>query len=300
MKIFNKILHTPRFNKTEINKLPEIKPDTVTLSNKAEAKNTSKIKRMYQYVISKKIHLEKNTVQRWEKLPLEEFLVETRTVISKKVGIPDDLLSQMTPVEVGKAVAVYGFDTNIIQMNPKYINKLSRSKLFMVLRHEIEHQKQSFDIFRTEGLGETAVNQYAKSKSKFIINKFKEVWENVPEEKVDELKSELKDGYQIVKGYKTAINQGKSKDFLEQLEKNEYDIQFSALEEFRQKVIGRMGIIPASSKQAKINKQYFDDMLNTQNNRTSIKTVFKASHENEATLAGFIGYYEYLFAKFKF
>lgn len=206
----------------------------------------------------------------------------------------------MTPVEVGKAVAVYGFDTNIIQMNPKYINKLSRSKLFMVLRHEIEHQKQSFDIFRTEGLGETAVNQYAKSKSKFIINKFKEVWENVPEEKVDELKSELKDGYQIVKGYKTAINQGKSKDFLEQLEKNEYDIQFSALEEFRQKVIGRMGIIPASSKQAKINKQYFDDMLNTQNNRTSIKTVFKASHENEATLAGFIGYYEYLFAKFKF
>ena len=255
---------------------------------------------MYQYVISKKIHLEKNTVQRWEKLPLEEFLVETRAVISKKVGIPDDLLSQMTPVEVGKAVAVYGFDTNIIQMNPKYINKLSRSKLFMVLRHEIEHQKQSFDIFRTEGLGETAVNQYAKSKSKFIINKFKEVWENVPEEKVDELKSELKDGYQIVKGYKTAINQGKSKDFLEQLEKNEYDIQFSALEEFRQKVIGRMGIIPASSKQAKINKQYFDDMLNTQNNRTSIKTVFKASHENEATLAGFIGYYEYLFAKFKF
>lgn len=300
MKIFNKILHTPRFNKTEINKLPEIKPDTVTLSNKAEAKNTSKIKRMYQYVISKKIHLEKSTVQRWEKLPLEEFLVETRAVISKKVGIPDDLLSQMPPVEVGKAVAVYGFDTNIIQMNPKYINKLSRSKLFMVLRHEIEHQKQSFDIFRTEGLGEAAVNQYAKSKSKFIINKFKEVWENVPEEKVDELKSELKDGYQIVKGYKTAINQGKSKDFLEQLEKNEYDIQFSALEEFRQKVIGRMGIIPASSKQAKINKQYFDDMLNTQNNRTSIKTVFKASHENEATLAGFIGYYEYLFAKFKF
>lgn len=170
----------------------------------------------------------------------------------------------------------------------------------MILRHEIEHQRQSFDIFRTEGFGQTAVNHYTESKPKLIINKFKGIWENVSEEKVDELKSELKNNYQIIKNYKTAINEGKSKDFLEQLEKNEYNIQLNSINKFRQKVISKMGIIPASSKQAQINKKHFYDVLNSQNNITSLKTVFNTSHENEATLAGFIGYYEYLFAKFKF
>lgn len=301
MKIINRIINAG--NSIAENRRLEIpiklnqEPDTAHFSRRNGAK-VSKFAKLKNFINSKLIYLDKATVKRLDTVSPNEFWDEAQKVISDGIGIPKNLRSpiygqQMDP----KIAAFYSWDTNITFVN-KSAQDMKRSKLFMMLRHEFEHQKQNFDVLRTEGLGEIATKRYANAKTELAIKQFRESFDMIPESKLEELRAQLGESFELVKSYKAAQNNGNANEFLKNAAQEQYDIELQSLETFRKQVIKEMGTIPANSKEAKHAKEYFDGMLTTQNRLTSFKTITQTRHESEAYIAGFVGYFEYLIKKF--
>ena len=58
-----------------------------------------------------------------------------------------------------------------------------------------------------------------------------------------------------------------------------------------------MGLIPKDSQQAKIAKENWESSKKYSDDHASYKTTVSARHEKDAYTAGFVGYIEYIVAK---
>lgn len=269
MKIINRFINAGKqIAENRPLELPQIKinqeDDIIQLSSKKKkAKNStpSGFAKTKELIKSKMVHIAPPTVKELEKADLGEFLAKSQSVISEGIGIPKGLYARIfpaEPAEIGRAAMYYDWASNRIAINIEILNK-SKSILFSGLRHEIEHQKQAFDVFRTEGLGDEAVKYFAKLQTDGAI----EVNEAMTLKEIQEINLDFSKRY----------------------------------EQYRQKIVEKMGIIPANSPQAKIAGEYFEGAIKNLDSPESFKTAIGTLHEQEAYFAGIIGRIEYLAAK---
>ena len=264
MKIINKFINTSkRITENKLLKRPQIKinqeDDVIQISSKKQNSNISRFAKMKELIKSKMVHLDKMTVKELEVADFGEFLTKSQRIISEGIGIPKGLYANIFPEEIHNGAAMYyDWATNRIAINVEVLNK-SKSCLFSGLRHEMEHQKQAFDVFRTEGLGNDVVKYFAKLQTDGAI----EANEAITPKEIQEIYLDFSKRY----------------------------------EKYRQKIVEKMGIIPANSKQAKITGEYFESIKIRPDNPASIKTEIGTPCEQEAYFAGFIGRIEYLAAK---
>jgi len=265
MKIINILKNTGKqITESKLFKRPQIKinqeDDVIQISSKKiQNKKPSKITIIKEIIKSKMVHIDKSKVNELEGAGFPEFLTKSQSIICEGIGIPKELYAGILPKEMNNGAAMYyDWVTNRIVINYETLIE-SKSYLFSGLRHEMEHQKQAFDVFRTEGLGSDAVKYFVKSFTDCAI---------------------------------------KSNKAITSKEIQETNLDFSEyLEKYRQKIIKNMGIIPANSMQAKIAGEYFESFKMSHDNPASMKTALKTRTEQEAYFAGLIARIEYLAAK---
>lgn len=275
------------------------KPDIVDIPKRKKPTYAQIMKRLICPHIT---HLDKKTVRELERMPMEDFWCKSQEIICNSYGIPADLRAPLQINELPKNVAMmYTWDANIIYVSPQ-IAKKGKNKLFGILKHEYLHQKQNFDVLRTENLGELAIEKYAKGQTELGINNFKAVYRNMSEADIEKLKPQLGEHFEIIMRYKKAVAQGEEAEqaVLDEIFQKDYAVFHKQLSDFRQRVIDEMGIIPANSEEGKIAEEYLKGVFSTQDNLTGIKTIMATRHEIEANIATIISYWEYLIRKIGF
>ena len=267
MKIINKFINTSKqiiknkpveYAKIEINNGHD-NVQLTKIKEPVENNKSSIFARMKEMITSKMINLNKNTVQELEEADLPEFIDKSQKIISEGIGIPRGFYAQINVDKLDNNTAMY-YDqaSNTISINWDILDN-SKSTLFLYLRHEIEHQKQMYDIFRTEGLGEEVVKYFVKLQTDEVIKNDN----TITPQKIREI----------------------NLDFTNRYEKH------------RQKVIEKMGLIPKDSKQAKIAKENWKSSIKYSDDNAGYKAAVLAQHEQDAYAAGFVGYIEYIVAK---
>ncbi len=277
----------------------EIEPDIIDIPKKEKPTLFQEIKAFVTPHIS---GLTKGKVRELESMPIEDFWVRSQEFISESYGIPPHLRAPMFVQDLEKGLyAAYGFDANIIQVSPK-LTKKSRGVIYGALKHEHWHQKQNFDVLRTENLGEEAVKRYAQAKAEFGVNTFKNAYREMSEEELEKLRPQLGENYDLVVRYREAVKQGEEaeKAFLDAGREADYQAIFKELDNFRQQVIKEFGVIPAGSEEAKVSEKYLSGVFGTQNTKASLSTAFGTRHEIEANIAEAVAQVEYYLAKFGF
>lgn len=293
-QVINKIVSrtqeapTPRVNLTT-------KPDVVDIPKQEKPTFAQKVNSLIRPYIT---HLDKKAVRELERMPMENFWVKAQEIICNSYGLPANLRAPLQIAELDKGVGMaYSNSRNIVYISPKTAKK-GRNTVFSYLKHEYLHQKQNFNILRTENLGEKAVQEYTKLEVEAGLNNFKMIYRNMPEEEIEKLKPQLGEHFEIIMRYRKAVAQGEEaeKAVLDEIAQKDYSSIHKQLDDFRLRVIQEMGTIPANSKEAKISEEYLNGILGTRDNLTGIKAITKR-HEVEAYVATSISYWEYFIRK---
>ena len=262
----NKFIKTSKqFLENKLVEYPRIKTnseyDVPRISSREKNVNnnhSSQFTEIKEWIYSKRIPLSKTTVEELEKLDFVDFLVTSQKVISERVGIPKRFYAIIFPDKMPKRTLMsYDFLANRIAVNIDSLDKCSNSSLFNYLRHEIEHQRQLLDLLRTEGLGNDTVKLFAKLQTNAKIT----TGETLNSQEIQEI------NLKYLKKY----------------------------EQFKQRIVEQMGVIPANSKQARFSRKYLADIINSGTDNININTFL----EGEAYLAGYVGGFEYFAAKWK-
>jgi len=240
--------------------------------------------------------LDKKTVQFLEKADFNGFLEKSREIINKSLGIPEELRCKIEIADIGrKLVALYDVSNFTTYVSPKFI-KGKRSELYGILSHEICHQKQSFDIFRTEGLSDKWIECLANQRQIADLKAFQNTYRDMSLVDIEKLKPQFKqDGYDIVMAYKKAIAQGREQEFLEKLKAQdikEFEEYYSLV---RQKIVDLMSEIKQGTPEAQKAQRDFNGFLNGK--LGSLKTQFTSPHEIEALGVQGKALLSYIFAK---
>ena len=296
MKIFRKLSTNYNNINSKVNRRSNLvqEPDILDIPKK----RTSKVSKLKNLFTNELAHLDKKTVQILEKLELPAFIEEAQKVINKTYGISSEHKANIITQDIGKLYALYAMPYNMIIVSPK-VNPKNRGIFYSILKHEIRHQKQSFDIFRTEGLGEKWVNYLAENRAQVENHIFEEQYKNMSIENINKLKPNIGEiGFNTVMAYKEALKNGKDKEFLNIIYNNDVKTYQNIFENFRQDILNHYGKISQNSKEAKKTNQYYQQITASKNKLNNFKTIFTTLHEIEALFAQSTGYCEYLFAKY--
>ena len=268
-------------NKQSINPLKKIKKRLKTfvkknieaILNTQETKsNSSKLSKLKHLIASKRTYINSKTVQELESAEFIDFINKSKTFITESLGIPKTLNAKIyfNDMENKNNLMFYSWTKNQIGINYRIIN-YKKSKIFGILRHEIQHQKQIFDAMRTEDFGEGIVKKMAKKEARDEINYIIKESEHYSSNELKARKYELK------------------KKFL-----NLYNKHLYKFNNLRYTIIKEMGQIPAGDDFAKSVRTNMDILFN--NNQTEFKRN-TSNIEGEAYISGLIGELEYRLAK---
>lgn len=296
MKIFNKLTRfcTNIKPQTVRRQSPVQAPDIIEISGKQ-----TKITKAKNLIKSQLSGFNKSTVKQLEKMELQEFITASRDIINKTYGIPPELASGIQTQELPKKLlAIYDINNNIIFLSPNAAKK-KKSILFSILKHEMQHQKQSIDIFRTEGLGEKWVEYLAGTRTENEYKIFTDTYKNMKLEDINKLKTQLnEEGLSFILDYKKALKDGKEKEFIQNAFKKDLQVYKNVYENFRQQVLMHYPPIKNNSIEAANTKKYFDGIVDAKDKLGKFKTKYLTIHETEALFAQYTGYFEYICAKF--
>ncbi len=247
-----------------------------------------------------KTHLDHKTVRYLDKCSLQEYVDNVYKILCKNFGVSEELCPTLfigVPGIDPKCGAIYDFLCHTIQTNPKYNN--SRLTLFSFIKHEFMHLIQNFQILRTEGLGEKAVQKYAKLKTTLTVENFIKQYSSITERELKEWEPQLGGAYIWVKELMEAVKEGPQavEKFKAKIIENDYNIHLNELNEFRQKIINQYGRIPAESKEARTAEVYFNDFIKNYKDKTS-KEAQSSLSEVEASMVQRFTLLEYLFHRF--
>ena len=275
------------------------KPDVIDIQREPKLSKWNKIKKLIKSNI---LNLDKKTVKELEKCSIDDFFEKSRKLVIDSYQIPGSLGAQMQilPDINKKAGMMYDFCSNTIYVNPKIL-KMPRSQIFAYIKHEYTHQKQNYQILRTEGLGEKAIQEYAKIKAGAVAEQFVEKFSKMDDKEFQTLPPQQQMLiFPWLVELRNCIQQGGKgiSEYKEKVYKNDYPIILDNLEKLRQNVIQELGIIPANSKEAKNSEVYFKNFIELYKDPLNLKLIIKSVSETEAYLAQSVATFEYIYHKF--
>ena len=271
-----------------LNPLTQVIPDTKV--SKGLTQLDKNCFQSYVYSMKFKLGTTAQEIQNLCKLQGEDFVNGAYELLTKKMGIPDEIKPPLIPQEQSPVAPMrYLFNYNAITRNPDLSN-LSQAEVFNGLRHELQHFKQNMDIFRHEKLGEKVVDIHVNG----LVESQKAVIKHLlasmsPEELAQNGYLASEDAYNMVV---------RCKKHLENNDIAAFDKEFESMapafrqevSAFRQKVVNSMGLIKENTKEAQRAEHYFDDFQNINyfdtNGGVDYAKYMASGIEQEALLAG--------------
>lgn len=271
-----------------LNRLTKVIPDTRV------AKGLTQLdKNCFQgYVYSMKFKLGTTVeeIKALTKLKGEEFVTGAYDLLTKKMGIPEEIKPPLIPKQQSEtAPMAYMFNYNVIALNPD-LSTLSQGMIFNGLRHELQHFKQNMDIFRHETLGEKVVDIHVKGLLNTEKTTVKHLLANMSlDEMVEQGVIQTQEAYDAMVRYKKCLENNDIAAFDKEFEKLEPESR-THITAFRQKVIDSMGIIKTGTKEAEKAEQYLNDFQNINyfdgGDKIDYAKYFASKIEQEALMAG--------------
>ena len=281
----------------------QLEKDVAEFSTK-EAK-PSKMSKIIAKIKAEKLGLDKKTVRELDKLPVKEFFNRSYDIICTAKGI-QELRPKITLVpenSMGLAGMAYVPSTHDMILYPQMLKKAEKNRAFTfsLIRHEVEHVCQNFNILMTEGLGEEATKTYAERNTRLLLNHSINTFKNMPEEQISSLKAQgaLSDNhYSIACKIKSAASQGDDKlaEYTQELFDKDLPIQHQAMKDFRDKVVEKLGSIKADSKEAQEAQKNFKSFCNVTYDANNLD--LQSHHEKEAYAVQMVAYGEYGLRRF--
>lgn len=227
------------------------------------------------------------------KLDGDEFINASFNFLAKKLCIPEELLPQIITKEeeTPNKPFVYIPSQNII-LKSKDLGTDSRHKIFGYLRHELQHLIQNLFILRHETLGIEAIETYVEKSYDLVKDAF-QIHLNSGIS-VDEFIKKYVDEEWVAEVFKKLkTNQEKNGDANIDQELSFLREEFGKdMEEYRDLVIKKMGIIKADSFDAKKSELFFNEFkdvgyYDSEGNIDAGKYI-RSIVENDALMAGLV------------
>lgn len=258
-----------------------------------KSNSSSKIKKI---ITNKRTGINSKTVKRLENLDIVDFLHQSNKFISESIGIPQKLNAKIYfhDMENKNTIMSYNWTKNQIGINLGILD-YKFPKIFGILRHEIEHQKQCFDAMRIECFGEEVVKKMAHKETTDYINYIIQETEHYSLEELNRMKLENHDfKYNELIEYKIAQKNRTETQYLKMKFKNLYSKNLYKFNNLRYTIIKEMGTIPSKDNLAKSARANMETLFNEHLTDRQRKT---SNIEREAYFAGLIGEIEYKLAK---
>lgn len=222
-----------------------------------------------------------NTLKNLEE---NEFFLKSHELISKELGIPDEVAPGMMYAKLNpEVVMAYIPNQNIICLNVD-APKTTKAQKFAFMRHEFQHYMQNTSVLRHETIGEKAVEEYTKNYVEVQKAIVKPLLEMSDEDilKVEDI------NHDIVLKIKecTLKNDTETIDKIYAAISEEYSTLIKA---FRNNLIEKMGLIEADSVQTPKIQNRYEEFLNVgyykQDQSIDYNKYFESNIESEAIKA---------------
>lgn len=258
----------------------------------------TKFKRVIAAIESKKIKINKADINRLSKLSVEDFIIETRSLIAKSKNIPPELLSpiQITPMGKNKIAMFYHGASNTTFINSSYKVK-NGAATFSAMCHEAEHQLQNYQVLRTPSLAKKIIPFYSKTHANATVESFIEANKNLKPEELSSLKEHLGEHFDFFASFVNAKEKGENA--LNTWKANAVSAEESTItaqwQVIKDKIVNHFGEIKEGSKEAKMAEEHFKTFtMNASLTSFKKNTTFS---EIEAYFSTFLNYYNYLIHK---
>ena len=223
-----------------------------------------------QYMFAKNLRVNWNQaeVDKLFKLDGEEFISCSTDYLMKIMNIPAKLKPEIKPAKLSVGDMGYIPYEHILLVNTD--SKLeSKANIFALIRHELQHMVQSFDILRYEGLADKIVSVYLKNgfnyeEDSFLIDT---IVDNEEKLNIDHLKQTLNDDI-LIDGILELRKHKKNNDIekynLTKEKLIEYDRQetLNTILEVRDQVIEAFGSIKVGTKEGDRVQKLYDSLIN--------------------------------------
>ena len=299
MKVFNKIINNfcLKVNKSDVSYSKSItKPDCVEISSKNKAPISFK-------ELLSRLHggLTKQVVKELDKIESPtDFIAASYNQIMNTLKYSERIRPQGIFTALDKNImALYLPSENRIYFSSEVL-KLSKPKMYNVVRHEIKHTEQIYDGLRTQGFSETALNLVSENSAKTNIEIFKDTVLNSTESdfakqlKNAEITQEQYDLF-IKTKHLSQTNPDGFEEFLRELYKADLPNITKDWANVQKMIIEDLGMIKAGTPEAKTSEELFRSMLNPKD-LNSIN-YYISPHELDAYGAGSVAYFKYLFSR---
>lgn len=299
MKVLRKIINNfgLKVNKNDVSYSKSIaKPDCVEISSKNKAPISFKD-------LLAKLHggLTKQVVKELDKIESPtDFIVASYNQIMNTLRYSERIRPQGVFTTLDKKImALYLPSENRIYFSNEVL-KLSKPKMYNVVRHEIKHTEQIYDGLRTQGFSETALNLVSENSAKINIEVFKDTVLNSTESafakqlKNAEITQEQYDLFINTKHLSQTNPEG-FEEFLSELHKADLPNITREWANVQKMIIEDLGMIKAGTPEAKTSEKLFKSILNPKN--FGSMSYYTAPHELDAHGAGSVAYSKYLFSR---
>jgi len=299
LKVFNKIINNfcLKVNKSDVSYSKSItKPDCVEISSKNKAPISFK-------ELLSRLHggLTKQVVKELDKIESPtDFVAASYNQIMNTLKYSERIRPQGIFTALDKNImALYLPSENRIYFSSEVL-KLSKPKMYNVVRHEIKHTEQIYDGLRTQGFSETALNLVSENSAKTNIEIFKDTVLNSTEGdfakqlKNAEITQEQYDLF-IKTKHLSQTNPDGFEEFLRELYKADLPNITKDWANVQKMIIEDLGMIKAGTPDAKTSEELFRSMLNPMD-LNSIN-YYISPHELDAYGAGSVAYFKYLFSR---
>jgi len=299
LKVFSKIINNfnLKVNKSDVSHPKSImKPDCVEISSTKKAPITFK-----DLVLKLHGGLTKQVVKELDKIESPtDFIGASYNQIMNTLKYSDRIRPQGVFTTLDKKImALYLPAENRIYFSNEVL-KLSKPKMYNVVRHEIKHAEQIYDGLRTQGFSETALNLVSENTAKTYIEIFKDTVLNSTESdfakrlKNSEITQEQHDLY-IKTKQMSKTNPKEFEEFLSELYKADLPNITEDWANVQKMIIEDLGMIKAGTPEAKTSEDLFKSILNPKNSNSI--SYYTSPHELDAFGAGSVAYCKYLFSR---
>jgi len=268
--------------------MTEVIPDTKVCKNLTELDRN-----VFQaYVLSKpySIGITPKEVEELSKFDGSEFIVQSYRYLLNKLGLKEDIAPGLAFAKLDNDVPMaYLSLNNIIAVDIDKLAKSGKKDIFALLKHEMQHMLQNYQILRHETIGEQSINAYVRKyiaeTKKQIISQVQsgnsEVMEKTLLQNNNEISKMLYEAVQDVKKGKT--------DTLDAAMEKDGESYKNSLLSVRKLIIDNLGMIKKDSALTPKIQNYFDEYkdigyYNT-DNTINYHKYFTSKIEQEALMA---------------
>lgn len=245
-----------------------------------------------QYIFSKGLALSttQQEIQNLFKLEGEEFFNASFEFLFQKLGVPEVLKPQVVEMPMNKEFGMaYDFSQNLLIKNTN-APKATKLETYSMIRHELQHMIQNFEIFRHKEIGEKAIDFHAEIISNAQMQNVDYNARNLSMEQLQEM-GFPKEALAFYAMLKTPLESNNEEEYLKLLEESKTELMENNKTNyinFRNLIVSEMGYLKEGTRAERRAEKFYNNMINNIYGANDDVHAGKYSYdvrENEAFIA---------------